>query len=480
VRRGRDTRFRWGAVALLIVLVGTYLGFTKDVPFVNKPYELDAVFQSANSIRPGSPVRIAGVNIGKVAAVGPLANSSAAVVKMQILDKGLPIHKDATAKIRPRIFLEGNFFVELTPGTPAAPTLSSGDTIDVTNTSTPVQLDQVLTALQDPTREDLRTILRELGTGLKRGAPSFNRAYEDIAPAERDTSIVNQAFLGTQPDRDLARLISGLGRATEGLGRHETQIQDLVTDFATTMGAFAAERANLQASIRELGPTLDTTNTALSQINAALPPARAFARAILPGVRETAATLDAGFPWIVQTRRLVSQAELRGLAQDLSPTSRDTARFVDRSLKLFPQADRLSKCATRVVLPTGDVVVQDPFANGQPNYREFAYTLVGLAGEGQNSDGNGGYVHFQPGGGGQTIALGADSPAPTFARVFPGTGTQPATPGAKPPYTASVPCFESKLPDVNGPWSKPGSFGQPAATATPGASPTPTPTVVLP
>jgi phospholipid/cholesterol/gamma-HCH transport system substrate-binding protein len=464
--------FRWGAVAVVLILVATYLGFTKDIPFT-KPFTIDAVFESANSIRPGSPVRIAGVAIGKVASVEPLKGSSAAVVKMQILDKGLPIHSDATAKIRPRIFLEGNFFVDLKPGTPAAPVFDSGDTIKVTNTSTPVQLDQVLTALQDPTREDLRTILRELGTGLKRGAPSFNKAYVDIAPSERDTSIVNEAFLGTEPDKDLPRLIKGLGKATEGLGRNERAVQDLVTDFATTMGAFAAERDNLQTSIRELGPTLDVTNIALAKINAALPPTREFARAILPGVRETAATIQAGFPWIEETRKLLSQAELRGLAQDLSPTSRDTAHFVDASLKLFPQGDRLALCATKTVLPTGDIVVDDQFKTGQPNYREFAYTLVGLAGEGQNSDGNGGYVHFQPGGGSQTVALGEVSPAPIFANVFPGVGTQPKTPGAKPPYSSKTPCYKSAKPDINGPWSAKGSFGTPAVTATPTATATP-------
>ena len=31
---------------------------------------------------------------------------------------GLPIHRDARLKIRPRIFLEGNFFVDLKPGSP--------------------------------------------------------------------------------------------------------------------------------------------------------------------------------------------------------------------------------------------------------------------------------------------------------------------------------------------------------------------------
>ena len=53
-------------------------------------------------------------------------SSTAAVVTMAIQPNGLPIHADATADIRPRLFLEGNFYVDLHPGTPSAPTLSSG------------------------------------------------------------------------------------------------------------------------------------------------------------------------------------------------------------------------------------------------------------------------------------------------------------------------------------------------------------------
>ncbi len=32
---------------------------------------------------------------------------------MSIQNQGLPIHDDATFAIRPRIFLEGNFFVDI-------------------------------------------------------------------------------------------------------------------------------------------------------------------------------------------------------------------------------------------------------------------------------------------------------------------------------------------------------------------------------
>ena len=46
-------------------------------------------------------------------------SSTAAVVTMAIQPNGLPIHADATVDIRPRLFLEGNFYVDLHPGTPS-------------------------------------------------------------------------------------------------------------------------------------------------------------------------------------------------------------------------------------------------------------------------------------------------------------------------------------------------------------------------
>jgi phospholipid/cholesterol/gamma-HCH transport system substrate-binding protein len=493
-RRGGMSYFRAGLIALIVICAATYLGFTKDIPFT-KPFQINAVFESANSIRANSPVRIAGVTVGKVKAIKAQPGTEAAIVTMQIDDRGLPIHTDATAKIRPRIFLEGNFFVDLRPGTPRKPDLGNGDTIKVTQTSTPVQLDQVLTALQQPTREDLKTVLHQLGSGLgdkpdaeqdaaadpsvrgETAAQSFNDAYDDIAPAEKGTSLVNQALLGVQPDEDLQRLLRGLARATEGLGRNEVQLKDLVTNLSRTMGAFASEQDALRTSIRRLGPTLTTANRTFDELNAAFPPTRAWARDILPGVRETAATIDAGFPWVAQTRKLLQPAELQGLARDLSPASRDLARLVDTSTALFPQANRLARCADEVLLPTGDVPLQDEFATGQPNYREFAYALVGLAGEGQNFDGNGMYVHFQTGGGLSTLKMGDGTAAggSLFGSVFPGVATRPVKPKRKPPFNTSVPCYKSARPDLNGPWAAKGSAGTVIATAQSTATAVPTP-----
>jgi phospholipid/cholesterol/gamma-HCH transport system substrate-binding protein len=463
--------FAVGLIALVVIAILVFLGFTKDIPFT-RGYEVKAVFRSASGLRPDSPVRIAGVEVGKVKKVERQEGGNNAVVTMAINDNGRPLHEDATLKIRPRIFLEGNFFVDLQPGTPGAPELDDGDTITVTQTSTPVQLDQVLTALQSDTRQDLRDVLEGLGTALSsepsradnrdadpsaRGetaAESWNDAYDDAGPAERAQSQVNEALLGTEPEQDLARLIEGAGRTAAGLVRNETQLKDLITNFNVTMAALASEEGNLRASIRELAPTLENANAALASLNAAFPPTRAFAREILPGVRETPATIDASFPWIEQARALMSTPELQGLARDLSPAARDLAQLTDDAIELLPQTDLVSKCARDVLLPTGDVVIRDEFQTGRENYKDFFYTLAGLAGEGQNFDGNGGYVRFQTGGGSQAVSLGAGSAGaqPQFGSLpTPPLGNRPAYPGRLPPYVGDQPCHRQKLPDLNGP-----------------------------
>ena len=475
-----------GLLTLVVIVVITFLGFTKDIPFT-KPFEVKATFESATSIRAGSPVRIAGVNVGKVGKVSAVKGSDTSVVTLKINKQGLPIHEDATAKIRPRIFLEGNFFVDLRPGTPTAKKLEDGGVIKVTQTASPVQLDEVLTALQSDTRQDLKDVLGGLATALnsqpsaaddadadrsargQTGAESFNDAYRDIPASERSTAQVFEAFLGQEPGRDLSRLIDGAARTSAALTRNEESLKDLITNFNITVGAFASESGNLQATIRELAPTLETANGTLASLNEAFPPTRAFAREILPGVRETPATIEASFPWIEQTRRLVSQEELGGLAKELSPATADLARLTDRAIELLPETTLTSRCAREVILPAGDLVIEDEFTTGAENYKEFFWGLVGLAGEGQNFDGNGMYVRFQPGGGSQTVSLGQASTG--SGQVFGNNvavplGNRPFYPGKRPPYRPDVKCHTQPLPNVNGPA---------AAKTNPNPTPTPTP-----
>jgi hypothetical protein len=444
------------------------------------------------------------VNVGKVTGITQYEDTEMSLVEMEIDESGLPVHKDAALKIRPRIFLEGNFFVDLQPGSPGAPSLEDGDTIRVTQTATPVQLDEVLSALQSDTREDLKDVLAEFGRALD-GPPgesdagqdpsvrgetageSLNDTYRDAGPALRGASIVQESLLGEEQD-DLSAAIRGLQRTTGALGRNEESLQDLVVNFNRTLAVFADEQDSVSATIRELGPTLPQADRAFAALNSAFPSTRAFAREILPGVRESAETIEASFPFIEQTRRLVGPDELQGLVRDLQPASRDLAAATNGAIDLFPQQDLFSRCVDRVLLPAGDLVVREPegrkqFESGVENYKELFSGLVGLAGEGQNFDGNGQYVRFQVGGGSQTQSTGPSNLGSQgfFRLASPSLGTRPRFPGRRPPYRPDQPCHRQPLPDVNGaavgpPDGTQGTGAPVAAGAVPAAPAAPTAT----
>ena len=367
MRRGHGSRFtpfQVGLIALVVIVIGTYLGASKDIPFT-RPYELKAVFENAPPIHKGQAVRIAGVDVGKISAVEPVGGDSpAVVVTMKLEDEALPIHKDAQVKVRPRLFFEGNLFFDIRPGTPQAGTVDDGGTIPVSQTSAPVQLDQVLGTLTTNTREDLQKLLIGYGDALN-GQPqpgedddqdpdtkgetagkALNDSLEYSADALRGGAILNDATRGTEL-HDLSKLIGSQQKVFAALSSREGSLKDLITNFNTTMGALAAEESNLRATIHELPQVLEAARPALDNLNAAFPSTRAWALEMIPGVRETPATIDAGFPWIRQTRALLSPAELQGLVDDLQPAVADFAEFTDGQLDFLPVLDDLNRCQLR-------------------------------------------------------------------------------------------------------------------------------------
>ena len=110
------------------------------------------------------------------------------------------------------------------------------------------------------------------------------------------------------------------------------------------MGALASEQDNLRETIPELPEVLEAAGPALDNLNAAFPPTRAWALEMIPGVRETPATIEAGFPWIRQTRALLSPPELQGLVDVPQPAITDFADFTDGQVDFLPQLDLFDRC----------------------------------------------------------------------------------------------------------------------------------------
>jgi phospholipid/cholesterol/gamma-HCH transport system substrate-binding protein len=474
----KEGRFSWrpsnaliAVIFLLIFTVGPYLAFTKHVPFTSYGYELKATFANGVNIAKNSPVRIAGVEVGKVTSTE--RDGDAATVTFTVSGEGRPIHDDAFAQIRPRIFLEGNFFVDLYPGSPSAPEMDSGDTIPISRTSTTVQLDEILNALQSPVRADLGRLLESYGAALtheptaaedatqlpevrgKTGAEGLNGAFRYGGDAGRYSAQVTDALRGTRPG-DLSRLVAGAGRTFAALANDEEELEGLIVNFDVFTGALAAQSNNLATTVHRFAPFLRTARTSFVNLNRTLPPLRAYAIELRPAIAELPGLIRAARPWIAQARPLLSGKELGGTAKLLAEATPGLAGAAQAGKAItIPQINRLSLCTTQVIVPTGDQTIADRFSTGGPNYREFFYWLANFSGWGQNFDGNGYYLRLQPGGGDELVSE-PNSLAPLSTdktswahTIAPPLGTQPQLAG-RPPKKPDVRCDRNPAPDVNG------------------------------
>jgi phospholipid/cholesterol/gamma-HCH transport system substrate-binding protein len=454
----RLSDFKVGLIVIVLLAVGSWFAFTQANPFAN-PYELTAYFHDANSIKTRSPVRIAGVEVGKVTKVEAVeAGKDAAKVTMEIEDKGLPIHKDAQLKIRPRIFLEGNFFVDLQPGSPSEPELDSDSEIPATQTAAPVQIGEVLNALQSDTRQDLQTFLREYSTALSgEGAAGFNESIPYWKPAYRDSAIASDATLGQEPDKDIQRVLRGQARTFAALSSDEGALKGLVSNLNTTTGALAREDAALEASIPALRDTLKAALPSFASLNDALPTLRDFAHDALPGVRSSDETLEAGVPFIQQLSALMGPRELRGAAAALRSQIPALVDLTEESQPLLVQARALSACTNNVLVPFNDLGIpnpDEPENTDQKPLLQAGRGVVGLSGESRLSDGNLQFFHA--------------------GLVFPGDQVRPGPPpdggDTPPPHRPDVPCETQELPNLHAPGGPSLSF-PPIAPATSGRKP---------
>jgi len=447
------SRFKVGVIGIILLAAFIYGGFTKFAnPFASH-FTVYADFSSANGIKPGSFVRIAGINVGTVTGIEPApGHPHEAQVAMQIGNEGLPIHEDATFKIRPRTFLEGNFFVDLMPGTPAAKTASNGYTFPAGQTATPVQFDQVLTSLQANTRHYLQVLLSVYGGAVKQAGPAYDASIPYWTPAYKYTGEVTHDLLGTQPN-DLANFVASGATVAGALDEHPQNLENLITDFNTTANAFARVNTSLSAAVAELPQTLAAAQPALTALNDSFPPLERLADALIPGVKSAGPTIDVSLPFIHQLRLLVQPSELRGLTSDLAVTVPALARLTEETIPLMSKVRAASSCVSNVIYPWTQLTVPDSHfnaSNGFPNrpvYVEALDFLPGLAGEAEDFDANGPYIRVLGGTGTLTYSLEPGLFGQALSAI---NGVQPEPPpnGTRPPLHPNTPCEIQSVPDL--------------------------------
>jgi phospholipid/cholesterol/gamma-HCH transport system substrate-binding protein len=469
---GRLSNFAAGLLSLVLIVSACWVIFGGPVPF-RGGWELKAVVTGAHEVHTRTPVRIAGVEVGKVKTV-ERHKGGTALITMELRDHALPLHEDATLKVRPRIFLEGNFFLDIQPGTPSAPTVEEGHTIPISHTAVPVQLDEILASLKRPVRDDLQSLVHAWAVAVDErggGGRALRRTLPELAPAFRSLAQVSEAARGERAG-DLPGWIRHGGRTAAALARNEGRLAELVTGLNRTVRALASRSEQLEASLPELDGLLAEAVPAFEALDRAFPPTRALAREIRPGLRAAPATLRLANPVLAQAQGLLRPGELPAALGQLEPSVRSLARLEPKLTELLGVLEPVTECVRRNALPTLTSVVDDPpHTTGAPVYRELLSGLVGLSSGSQNFDGNGQAVRYHAGFGDETVTTGR---APSAGESLVGLTSEPIL-GSRPRYTADpppfrpdVPCASQQPPDLRA-----DTGPAPEQSAAPPASPLP-------
>jgi virulence factor Mce-like protein len=425
----------YGLITLAVIAVAVFAIYV-GLP-VGGGFQVKAVLRNAPEIQPGSKVRIAGVNAGKVVGT-ERGKGTLAVITLDLEDSALPLHEDATLKIRPRTFLEGGMFVDLHPGTPGTPELHSGDTIPVANTSTPVLLGHATADLRAATRDNLRYLFHAIRESLEGDAPqALHDTQQYVAPAFRGIAQVAEASQGEEPG-DLSGSVRATGRTMAALASRDEQLAELLTGFNRTARALGRRSAEVGRSLEELDPLLAETRPVLADLNELFPRVRTFTAELRPGVRRASEVLRLALPFLDQLEGILRRSELPALISQADPAIRALARQEPALARVLQLVTPVMDCLHRNAYPTLTGKIEDPpLTSGDPLYRELLHALPGEGSVAQDFDGNGPQVRYHAGVGERAVSIGR----PGAAEPFVGLTTEPFL-GSRPRFTNNVPPFE--------------------------------------
>lgn len=347
-----------------------YYVYAKRVPFVHG-YRISAVVQTTNQLKKGAPVRIAGVRVGEVVGLKSGPGNRATVV-MELRDKGRPVHRDASLRIRARLFLEGGYYVDLRPGSPSGPELEDGATLPVERTATPVSFPQVLAALDADLRKAFTDQLGELATAFDDGgAKGLALSARPLGSLLRDGAVVAEASRG-QRRGDLPAVVRDTGRITAALASRATELQDLVTGLRVSTAALARRDTELRATLREVDGTLADAPGALRAVDRVLPPARRFTAAARPALRRSPPVLDDLNAGLAQALGLLGPRELPRLLALLRPSVVRLPAATQQLTGLLKLVTPVTQCVETRALPVLNAQVPDgALSSGTPLWQEL-------------------------------------------------------------------------------------------------------------
>jgi phospholipid/cholesterol/gamma-HCH transport system substrate-binding protein len=347
-----------------------------DLPGGSEGNRARALVPTAFQLVPNADVRRAGVTVGRVKDV--TNRGSVGVVSFEVDKDQGTLYKNATVRIRTKT-LVGENYVELDPGTPKAGPLGDNGVLPLAQAGEAVQLDEILSGLDDRTRKAIQANLDSIGGGFGERGAQLSRLFATTPVTLKNVQQINELLKDQKPQ--LAKMIDQTGQVLQAFANRTSDVRNLAVQSQRTAAAAASRDAQIGATLGQLPDTLRqlrSTSAKLGRVSRRSTPVTAdlrVAMAALPAV----------------TRRLESSTEAGRELFDVLPSVSRQADPMLAKLKDFSGA-------TEDAVPSIDALMRNlnpALRYMKPHAREIGtvWANLGSANDTRDVTGNLGRVH---------------------------------------------------------------------------------------
>ena len=324
-------------VALCAVIFGfLWTNAGGRIPLITQDgYRVSVVLPDVDNLVFQSDVRIAGVRVGKIEELRVTGRTARAT--MELDDDVAPLHEGATVTVSAKTLIEETFLA-VVDGKGAE--IPNGTTLPKDAGTTSVQLNDVLTSLDRPTRTQLRSMVQSSGLVTDGTKEEVDDLLTGLGALGRDGSSALEA--AANQSQDLAELTRNLAAVMRALDQRQGQIVQLSEDSDAITASMASEKENIEELMRELPPFMESARDATEDLERLAEP--------LDGVAEN---LDDAAPNLA-----AALEELPGTTKELRLLVPDLQRVVDRAPATFTRTPKFVDSA-RPVVRSLSVVLQD-------------------------------------------------------------------------------------------------------------------------
>ncbi|HEX6712657.1 MAG TPA: MlaD family protein, partial [Thermoleophilaceae bacterium] len=325
------------ALSCFGLLIFLWLSFGGPIPLKPEQYRLKVNVPEAATLANESDVRMSGITIGKVKSKQLDKGAVATKITLDIDPKFAPIAKDAKFILRQKTLL-GETYAELSPGDPHKGYLPDGGTIPKASVEPTVELDEIFSAFDKPTRTAFQKWVEQSAKAIKGSkenpdstAEALNSAFGNLGPFASDGADV-LGVLDRQQE-DFGKLIRNTGEVFGAISERDHALQHLITNSDQVFTATNQRDAALRQIFRIFPTFLDESKATLARLQTFSNNTKPLVVDLQPVARKLDPTVK----------------DLAGLSPDLRQLFRDLNPLIDVSKQNLPDAERFLRGASPVL-----------------------------------------------------------------------------------------------------------------------------------